>query len=143
MKAALTAVATALLLAGCGAKLWPTYRATTDTPTRDALACAAQQADSLGYKVIYNREGLVEARRNLPLDEGGGSYRDYRKYDILLVAAERGGSQGGSALEVTAKSFTEQMTRRGPTIVDERAREEVKSSARELIGRCGGTLAET
>jgi hypothetical protein len=124
-----------MALAGCGT-MWPSVTATSTSSANAVLGCAAQQAQSLGYRLTrkdFDHEYL-EARKITPLGRQH-TYDETRRYDVLVVRASGGGSRG-TTLEVQARSFSERFTRRGPTVTDEPATPEVRADAQRLADAC-------
>ena len=130
---------TLLVLAGCGGTLWPAVTTTTLSSPRNAIECATDQVTRMGYYLVSTDERTrLDARKEVA-DQRHRAYFEYRKSDELAVRASGAGDE--TTLRIEARSFSERMTRRGPTRSDEYASERVQADARALANKCGGETA--
>jgi hypothetical protein len=126
------------LLAGCGT-LWPTVTTQSSSSQRDVLACAENEVESLGYYVRKDRDGnWIEAKKDVKNVEHR-SVIEIRRYDVLWIEVSDKGSARN--LRIQARSMSEESTRRGPTVIDQPATENVKRDAQTVADRCGGSAA--
>jgi hypothetical protein len=126
-----------LSLAGCGT-LWPSVSATTASPRNEVFECARAQVESLGYSLTRNdrADGYLEGRKLAPIGRHR-PYQEVRRFDVLSIQVSREDAGVETRLVVEARSFSEQSTRRGPTVTDEKATPAVKADAQALLEQCG------
>jgi hypothetical protein len=132
-------VAVGLLLAGCGATMWPTLTGVTPQSVKDTLACAGKAAESRGYYLRSRRgDTWVEGKKDVPYDKQR-QYNEIRRYDVLwMTVADQ---PEGARLKIEARSYSERETRRGPTIEDQYATAAVQADAQGVLETCGGPQA--
>jgi hypothetical protein len=130
------AVTVALVLAGCAKTLWPALTATTPESLKQTLACAGKEAEARGYYLRSKRgDTWIEGRKDVE-NVPNRQYNEIRRYDILWMEAAN--QPEGTRLRIEARSFSERETRRGPTVSDEYATQQVKSDAQAILTQCGG-----
>ncbi len=138
--------ATSLVLAACGASLWPTRKTAVSAPARDAFGCAVTQARTMGYKFTRVDSSAHTAEfRKADKVTAGPDVDEYGRADLLFVRVDRPQSDTGtnSTLIVRAGSISRRMTRRGPGEDDEYASPRAKADADSLISRCAANPAGT
>jgi hypothetical protein len=129
-------VAAGLLLAGCGATLWPTLTGVSPQSVKDTMACAGKAAESRGYHLRSKRgDNWIEGRKELPYDKGR-QYNERVRYDVLWMTVTN--EPEGANLKIEARSYSERETRRGPTTEDEYATPEVQRDANGVLADCSG-----
>jgi hypothetical protein len=128
-------VAVGLLLAGCGATLWPRLTGVTPQSVKETLACAGKAAESRGYYLRSRRgDSWIEGKKDVE-DVKNRAFNETGRYDILWM--EVGDQPAGSRLEIEARSYSERQTRRGPTVTDEYATPAVQADAKAVLAQCG------
>jgi hypothetical protein len=128
--------AIALLLAGCGATLWPTLTTTTPASVKETLACAGEAAEARGYYLRSKRgDYWIEGKKDVEKVEHR-QFNEVRRYDTLWMEVHD--QPEGARLKIQARSYTQTETRRGPTINDEYATQQVQSDAQAVLDKCGG-----
>ena len=138
MQHRVTLGATLLLSLGCAQRYAAPASARTSAGPAEAFNCVKRQMASLGYK----QNSLdTEAHRISGTKIDTKSRRPDTQFRRMLdrleveVAAQADGQTG---IEVQARTFAEYTTQRGPTEVEEKASEAVKSAAQKLLEPCRG-----
>lgn len=135
---------TLCLLAGCGtATMESTLTAASPSPVPDVFACARQQVKALDFDQtsLDVKDYRLTARR---YDEKvtRPDVRFHRLVDRLEIEAVPASESGAlTKLSVTARTFADVSTHRGPTEEQERASETVRTAAQKIVERCGGEVA--
>ena len=137
-------LATAWVLAGCvGATMDSTLTAASPSPVPDVFACTRQQIKALDFDQtsVDVKDYRVTAKR---YDETitRPDVRFRRLVDRLEIEAVP--ANGGGALtqlSITARTFAELTTQRGPSEEQERPSETVRNAAQKVVERCGGEVA--
>jgi hypothetical protein len=137
-------LATVWVIAGCvGASMDSTVSAASPSPVPDVFACTRQQVKTLDFDQtsLDVKDYRVTAKR---YDESvtRPDVRFRRLVDRLEIEAVP--ASGGGALTqltVTARTFAELATQRGPTEEQERPSETVRNAAQKIVERCGGEVA--
>jgi hypothetical protein len=126
---------------GCGATLWPSFTARSESSASELFACAVDRVKSLRYAVRHMDEGAhrLDAHRQAE-SPPHRSYEEIRRVDELHVEVppERTARASSAELRVQAITYSMHSTRRGPTRYDEYASDRVKSDARAVVEACGG-----
>ena len=133
----------ARLIAVCGlaacsnAPLATTLSAPSPAPAPDVFQCArnglkALEFEQASYDVGENR--LTARAYDYESRRPDVQFR--RIVDRLEVEAEPAGGDAVTTLKVTAHTFAEYTTQRGPTEVEERASEKARTAAKRLLDRC-------
>jgi hypothetical protein len=126
----------ALLLSGCSQRLSPAVSTSTSAGPEDTFDCVKKQLPELGYK---QSSIDVEERRMSGVKIDLKSRRPDTQFRRILhrmdveVAAQADGQTG---IEVKPRTLAEYTTQRGPTEVEEKASEQVRSDAQQLLERC-------
>jgi hypothetical protein len=137
-------VATLCVLAGCAAgSLDSTLTAASPSPMPDVFACAKQQVKALDfdqasldvkdYRLTAKRYDETVTRPDVRF------HRLVDRLEIETVPASGGGAL--TKLTVTARTFADLATQRGPTEEQERPSETVRNAAQKIVERCGGEVA--
>lgn len=132
------------LLAACGAAtMESTLTAASPSPVPDVFACARQQVKALDFDQtsLDVKDYRLTARR---YDEKvtRPDVRFHRLVDRLEIEAVPASESGAlTKLSVTARTFADVSTHRGPTEEQERASETVRTAAQKIVERCGGEVA--
>jgi hypothetical protein len=132
----LGSLAAALVVAGCGATLWPTLNAVTPSSVKETLACAGKAAESRGYYLRSKRgDNWIEGKKDVETSKQR-QFNEVRRYDTLWMEVHD--QPEGARLEIQARSYSQTETRRGPTINDQYATEQVQADAQAVLDKCGG-----
>ncbi len=132
----LFSAAAALALAGCGATLWPTLTGATPASVKETLACAGKAAESRGYYLRSKRgDTWIEGKKDVENVEHR-QFNEVRRYDTLWMDVHD--QPEGAQLQIQARSYSQTETRRGPTINDEYATQQVQADAQAVLDTCGG-----
>ncbi|HET6577438.1 MAG TPA: hypothetical protein VFG66_03900 [Gemmatimonadales bacterium] len=131
-------LAVAVVLAACArAYATPTEIRTMAAPDT-VFACAREQLGALDY----NQNSLdVEALRvnGTKIDlKSRRSDTQFRRLLNKLEVEVSPGADGQTSLTVVPRTFAEYTTQRGPTEVEEKSSQEVRSDAEQLLERCKG-----
>ena len=131
------------LLAACSnAPLATTLTASSPSPAPDVFQCARTQIKALDFdqSSIDVREQRLNARK---IDDTARrpDVQFNRLVDHLEIEAEPGSGNAVTTLKVTARTFGEYTTQRGPTEVQEATSQTAQDAAQKLIERCGGEVA--
>jgi hypothetical protein len=125
-----------LLLAACGQRLATPVNASTAAAPEETFDCVKKQLKDLGYK----QSSLdVDARRISATkidDKTRRSDTEFRRMlnKIDVEVAPRADGQTG--LQIMGRTFAEYTTQRGPTEVEEKASNEVRTDQQQLADRC-------
>jgi hypothetical protein len=126
----------AVTLSACGQTLSSPVSTRTSAGPEDTYTCVRKQLGELGYKqTSYDATELRIAATKLDTKSRRPDVqfrRIHNKLDVK-VAAE---ADGKTSIEVLPRTFAEYTTQRGPTEEQEKASEEVKSDAQQLLERC-------
>ena len=126
----------AILLSGCGQSLSMPVSIRTSAGPDDTFACIRKQLGELGYKqTSYDVAEFRIAATKVDTKSRRSDVQFRRilnKLDVD-VAAE---ADGQTSIEALPRTFAEYTTHRGPTEEQEKASEEVKADAQELLERC-------
>jgi hypothetical protein len=126
----------AVTLSACGQALSSPVSTRTSTGPEDTYACVRKQLGELGYKqTSYDATELRVAATKLDSKSRRADVQFRRIHNKLdaKVAAE---ADGKTSIEVLPRTFAEYTTQRGPTEEQEKASEQVKSDAQQLVDRC-------
>lgn len=103
----------------------------------DALACAKAKLDTLGYQQtsLDQTDFRLTARKiDNSINRADPQYR--RNIDRMEVVTAAG-ADGKTTLTITARSYAELETHRGPTEEEERASAGARQSAEAVAQACG------
>jgi hypothetical protein len=126
----------ALVLSACGQALSSPVNTRTSAGPDDTYACVKKQLGDLGYKQTSN--DVAEHRITATKIDQKSRRADVQfrrilnKLDVDVSAA----ADGQTSIEVLPRTFAEYTTHRGPTEVQEKASNEVKADAQQLLERC-------
>ncbi len=131
-------------LAACvGGSMDSTLTAASPSPMPDVFACARKQAKALDfdqtsldvkdYRLTAKRYDETVTRPDVRF------HRLVDRLEIEAVPASGGGAL--TKLTVTARTFADLATQRGPTEEQERPSERVRNAAQKIVERCGGEVA--
>jgi hypothetical protein len=126
----------AVLLSGCGKALSTPVNTRTSAGPDDTFACVKKQLGELGYKQTSNdvAEHRVAATKiDLESRRADVQFRRILNKLDVDVSAE---ADGQTSIEVLPRTFAEYTTHRGPTEEQEKASDEVKADAGQLLERC-------
>ncbi len=126
----------AVLLAGCGKALSTPVSSRTSAGPDDTFTCVKKQLGELGYR--QTSTDMAEHRITATKIDSKSRRPDTQfrrilnKLDVDLAA----GADGQTSIDVLPRTFAEYTTQRGPTEVQEKASEQVKADAQQLLERC-------
>jgi hypothetical protein len=128
-----------LLLGACGGggSLPITLTASPLSSPPEAMACARAKLDTLKYQLssFDQTELRLTARKvNNSMHRADPLYRRNVDRMEVQVAPE---ADGKTSLTVTARTYAEFETHRGPTEQEERASADAQQSARAVVDACG------
>jgi hypothetical protein len=125
-----------LLLAACAQRFAAETSIRTSASPDQTFECVRKQLDTLGYKrTSYD----TDARRinATKIDEKTRrSDTQFRRMLDKLAVEVSPQADGQTSMQVTGRTFADYTTQRGPTEVEERASEEVRSASQRLVERC-------
>jgi hypothetical protein len=131
---------TTLLVGACGANrpLATSFAGTSPTPAPDAFTCVREQLKALGYtQTSYDTDHLRVAVRRY--DENARRPDTQFRRMVHRIEADVDPGSGGAitAITITAKTFAEYTTQRGPTEVQELTDPQLQKDAQTVLNRCG------
>ncbi|MFL5494832.1 MAG: hypothetical protein ACJ8DC_10665 [Gemmatimonadales bacterium] len=125
-----------LVLVACAQNYASPTRIMTDAAPQTVFECVRQQFGALEYKqTSYDTDALRINGTKIDLKTRRADTQFRRMLDKLEVDVSPDAS-GQTGLSVTARTFAEYTTQRGPTEVEEKPSSGVKSDAQRLIERC-------
>lgn len=129
-------LAAAVLLAGCGKAFSTPVSTRTSAGPDDTFACVKKQLGELGYQ--QNSRDVAEHRIIATKIDSKSRRPDTQFRRILnkLDVDVSAGADGQTSIEALPRTFAEYTTQRGPTEVQEKASEQVKADAQQLLERC-------
>jgi uncharacterized protein (DUF1501 family) len=127
-----------LLLGACGGGSFPiTLTASPSSSPPDALACVRARLDTLGYQpTSFDQTNLRLTARKIDVKVHRADPQYRRNVDRMEVQTAPA-ADGKTSLTVTARSFAEFETHRGPTEQEERASADARQSAQAIVDACG------
>lgn len=129
-------LAGALLLAGCSQRLAAPVSARTSAGPEETFDCVKQQLAALGYKqtsIDVNEHRISGAKIDMKSRRLDTQFRRIlHKLDVEVAAQ----ADGQTSIEVHPRTFAEYTTQRGPTEVEEKESDEVRTAAQQLLERC-------
>ena len=134
-RTALLAACAPVIVAACGATLWPVSKTQAHTYAPDVYQCAVTTTRNLGYKTFLSDTNArrFEGRKEMP----GKDYVEGDQYGFANVLAIHVLPNGtGSTLVVEARSLSEHMQRTGHTEIPEYASSDVLSDAQQVRSTC-------
>jgi hypothetical protein len=127
---------TAVLLAGCGKAFSTPVSTRTSAGPEDTFACVKKQLGELGYRQTssdMSEQRITATKIDFKSRRPDVQFRRILdKLDINVSA----GADGQTSIEALPRTFAEYTTQRGPTEVQEKASEQVKADAQQLLERC-------
>ena len=128
--------AATLLLAACAQSFAAKTTVRTSATPDQTFECVRKQLDTLGYR----RTSLdTDARRvnATKIDEKTQrSDTQFRRMLNKLEVEVSPQADGQTSLRVAGRTFADYTTQRGPTEVEEKASDEVRSASQKLLERC-------
>ena len=126
----------AVLLAGCGKALSTPVSSRTSAGPDDTFTCVKKQLGELEYR--QTSTDMAEHRITATKIDSKSRRPDTQFRRILnkLDVDVAAGADGQTSIDVLPRTFAEYTTQRGPTEVQEKASEQVKADAQQLLERC-------
>jgi hypothetical protein len=123
-------------LVGCAHAFATPTEVRTSAAPETVFACVKRQLDTLGYKQssIDTDELRVNATK-IDLKSRRSDTQFRRVLNKLQVDVDAG-ADGQTSLKVLPRTFAEYTTQRGPTEVEEKSSDAVKSDAQRLMEAC-------
>jgi hypothetical protein len=126
------------LLAGCSnAPLARTLTATSPSPAPDVFQCARNQLKVIRFdqsSIDLDAQRVTARRYDETVRRPDVQFR--RVVDRLEVEAVPSGKAAVTTLEVTARTFGEYTTQRGPTETQEKTSETALAAAQTILQKC-------
>jgi hypothetical protein len=125
-------------LAACGgAPLATTVTAPSPAPAPDVFQCARNNLKAIDFsQSSYDTEEQRLNARRFDYETSRPDVTFRRIVDRLEVQATPGDSGAMTTLKITARTFGEYVTQRGPTEVEESASETARNAAQKLLDLC-------
>jgi hypothetical protein len=125
-----------LVLAGC-ASFWPTSDASSPRAAGDVFSCATAQLIAQHYAITQAdpKAGTLEARRT-DRTTWSPEWRQIDRADAISLSVSPRPEGTGSAIHLRAASYSDLMTKRGPTSYGEPASPAVQQAARAVLAQC-------
>jgi hypothetical protein len=125
-------------LAACSnAPLATTVTAPSPSPAPDVFQCARNNLKPIDFdQTSYDVEANRLTARRFDYEQRRADVTFRRIVDRLELQAVPGQGAAVTTLEITARTFAEYTTQRGPTEVEERASETALAAASKLLARC-------
>jgi hypothetical protein len=125
-----------LLLSACAQSLGAKSTIQTSATPDQTFECARNQLDTLGYKrTSYDTDARRVNATKIDQKARRADTQFRRLLDKLEVEVMPQ-SDGQTGLQVTGHTYAEYTTQRGPTEIEEKASQEVRSAAQQLLDRC-------
>jgi hypothetical protein len=128
--------ASALLLAGCAQRLATPISASTSAGPEATFDCVKQQLKELGYRqssIDVDNHRVSGTKIDDKTRRADTQFRRMLNKIDVEVAPQADGQTG---IAVTGRTFAEYATQRGPTEVEEKASDEVRTAQQQLVERC-------
>ena len=125
-----------LLLAACAQRFAAETSIRTSASPDQTFECVRKQLDTLGYKrTSYDTD--VRRINSTKIDEKTRrSDTQFRRMLDKLEVEVSPQADGQTSMQVTGRTFADYTTQRGPTEVEEKASEGVRSASQQLVERC-------
>ena len=126
----------ALLLAGCGQRLATPISGKTSAGPEQTFDCVKQQLKELGYKqssIDVDAHRISATKIDETTRRADTQFRRMLNKIEVEVAPQADGQTG---IDVRGRTFAEYTTQRGPTEVEEKASNEVRTAQQQLVERC-------
>lgn len=129
-----------LLLAGVacvGGSLAATTTQPSPAPAPDAFACVRDQLKAVDFsQTSYDAEHLRLTARRIDEEQRRPDTQFRRMVDRLEVEVAPGSGEALSTITVTASTFAELTTQRGPTEVQEKTSERARAAVQTILDGC-------
>jgi PBP1b-binding outer membrane lipoprotein LpoB len=126
----------ALLLSGCAQTLSTPASTRASAGPEETFDCVKQQFKELGYKqtsIDVDQRRISGTKIDEKSRRADTQFR--RMFDKIEVEVAPQ-ADGQTRIDTRGRTFAEYTTQRGPTEVEERASEEVKTATQQLLERC-------
>jgi hypothetical protein len=126
----------ALLLAGCGHRLATPISGTTSAGPEPTFDCVKQQLKELGYRqssIDVDAHRITATKIDDKTRRADTQFRRMLNKIDVEVAPQANGQTG---IAVKGRTFAEYTTQRGPTEVEEKPSNEVRTAQQQLLERC-------
>ena len=127
-----------LLLSACAQRYSAPANAQTSSAPEEVFDCIRRQMPNLGYKqtsIDTDERRISGTKLDLNSRRPDTQFRRMLNRLDIEVAPE---ANGQTSIAVQARTFAEYTTQRGPTEVEEKPSEEVKTASQQLVNRCRG-----
>lgn len=127
-----------LLLSACAQRYAAPANIQTSAGPEEAFDCVKRQMAALGYRqtsIDVDQRRISGAKIDTKSRRADTQFR--RILDKLEVEVAPA-ADGETGIEVQGRTFAEYTTQRGPTEVEEKPSDEVKSATQQLLQRCRG-----
>lgn len=133
------------LLAGCGARsMNATYDASTALPAPDVFQCLRERIPKVGFsQTSYDLDAQRLTAQRYDNNARRPDVQFRRVVDRLEFDVGPGSEGAVTKLVVTAKTYAELTTQRGPTEQQEKPSKTVTEAAQALIDQCGTPVDST
>ena len=131
-------VGSMLILSACAQRYSAPTSARTSAGPDDTFECVKRQMAALGYKqtsIDVDEHRISGSKIDLKSRRADTQFRRMLDKLDVEVAAQ---ADGQTSIEVQGRTFAEYTTQRGPTEVEEKPSDEVKTSTQQLLERCRG-----
>jgi hypothetical protein len=128
----------AAALVACGHAYGASAAGTSPNPVPDVFECVKTQLKAIGYSQtsLDATENRITARKfDETVRRPDVNFRRMVERLEILVSPGSGGAI--TTLEVTAHTFAELTTQRGPTEIEERTSTQAAADAQTLVKKCG------
>jgi hypothetical protein len=126
------------LLTGCSnAPLGRTLTATSPSPAPDVFQCARNQLKAVKFvqnSIDLDAQRITARRYDETVRRPDVQFR--RIVDRLEIQALPAGEDAVTTLEITARTFGEYTTQRGPTETQEKTSDTVLAAAQTILQKC-------
>ena len=132
-------VAISVFAACSNAPLTTSLTAASPSPSPDVFACARQQLKAIDFDQtsVDIKDQRLTARR-YDETQRRPDVQFHRIVDRLEIEAPPSGGTALTTLKVSARTFAEYATQRGPTEEQERTSETARQAAETILKKCGG-----
>jgi hypothetical protein len=127
-----------LILSACAQRYAAPSSARTAAGPDVAFECVKRQMAALGYKqtsIDVDEHRINGSKIDLTSRRPDTQFRRMLDKLEVEVAAQ---ADGQTSIDVQGRTFAEYTTQRGPTEVEEKPSDEVKTSSQQLLERCRG-----
>jgi hypothetical protein len=126
----------ALLLAGCAQRLATPVSGRTSSGPEPTFDCVKQQLKELGYRQSSIDVDAHRISGTKIDDKTRRADTQFRRMLNRLDVEVAPQADGQTSIEVSGRTFAEYITQRGPTEVEEKASNEVRTAQQQLVERC-------